>query len=88
MQLSNSSRSLGFARPPASAVAVRDAIARISPLADGTINDLDRLDEDLALGLFDRVRLRRVLEMRLGRPVEPHLVLRAVTVADIMTALR
>ena len=76
------------ARPPASARAVRDAIAAISPFADGSINDLDRLGEDLALGPLDRLRLGRLLETRLGRAVDAGLVLRSVTVADLMTALR
>ena len=78
--------SLGHA--PASAAAVREAIAGISPFADGSINDLDRLGEDLALGPAERLRLGRLLQTRLGRTVDERIVLRALTVADLMTALR
>lgn len=76
-----------LAREPDNADAVRRAIATLSPLADDATNDLDRLSEDLDLGPVDRLRLAQLLEHGLGHSVNPQLVLRAVTVADLMQAL-
>lgn len=76
-----------LAKPPKHADEVRATIADISPIADGSINDLDRLDEDLALGLRERLHLGRVLAKKLSGPVNMRVVLRAQTVADLMTSL-
>lgn len=76
------------ARAPSSARVVRAAILRASPVADGSINDLDRLSEDLGLGLRERAQLEGLLAAGLGHAISPGLVARATTVAELMAALR
>jgi hypothetical protein len=71
----------------ASATAVHAAIAEIVPMSESSINDLDRLAEDLGLNPWDRLALRDLLEERLQESIDIATVMRPDTVADLVVAL-